>query len=509
MPTVPLPDEPNLEQLRKQAKDLRRAYQVGQPDAVALAAEHYPAARQDEPGAAGLSLAKAQLVVARKYGFASWDRLRRHVEMRTHYSRYPDRVGAAASVAEEFLRLACLTYGHDDGPERRAAAARLLADNPDVASSSIFAAAVVADQEQVSRFLAADPGIAGRDGGPFGWQPLFYLAYARHDPSIRADAVLDAARLLLSAGADPNAGYLWHGLPTPFTVLTGTFGEGELGPVRQPRHPHSLALARVLLEAGADPNDGQALYNRMFEPGNDHLELLFEFGLGSGDGGPWRARLGEAAGSPAELVQGELDWAVTHDLRTRVRLLIAHGADIRSPFSDGATPAQRSAVSGHREMVDLLVAHGAQAPDLEPADAFVAAVLDADRAAIERLRLARPGLIDDLRRTRPGLPVWAAVNGRSGALVLLSDLGFDLSARGRGDVPVEQAWETALHRAAEKGDTELIRLLLDLGADPNVRDTRFDGTPLGWARHFGQQGAVDLLLPVTNGEPDEQRPEPG
>ena len=81
-------------------------------------------------------------------------------------------------------------------------------------------------------------------------------------------------------------------------MLTGAFGEGELGPVRQPRHPHSLALARLLLSAGADPNDGQALYNRMFEPGNDHLELLLEFGLGTGDGGPWRRRLGDALDSP-------------------------------------------------------------------------------------------------------------------------------------------------------------------------------------------------------------------
>src|SRR5205823_10573375 len=108
------------------------------------------------------------------------------------------------------------------------------------------------------------------------------------DPAIGEAATLTSARMLLQAGADPNAGYLWHGLPASFTVLTGVFGEGELGPVRQPRHPHSLALARLLLEAGADPNDGQALYNRMFEPDDDHLELLFESGLGAGDGGPWQ-----------------------------------------------------------------------------------------------------------------------------------------------------------------------------------------------------------------------------
>jgi hypothetical protein len=113
-----------------------------------------------------------------------------------------------------------------------------------------------------------------------------YLAYARHDPAIGEDTVLGAARLLLDAGADPDAGYLWHGLLTPFTVLTGAFGEGERGPEAQPRHRHWRALARLLLEAGAEPNDGQALYNRMFLPDNDHLELLLEFGLGTGDGGP-------------------------------------------------------------------------------------------------------------------------------------------------------------------------------------------------------------------------------
>ena len=65
-------------------------------------------------------------------------------------------------------------------------------------------------------------------GGPFRWAPLLYLAYARHDASIDGDAVATCAVALLDAGADPNAGYLWHGLPSPFTVVTGLLGEGEL-----------------------------------------------------------------------------------------------------------------------------------------------------------------------------------------------------------------------------------------------------------------------------------------
>jgi hypothetical protein len=69
---------------------------------------------------------------------------------------------------------------------------------------------------------------------------------------------------------------------------------------------------------------------------------------------------------------------------------------------------------------------------------------------------------------------------------LLAELGFDVNAYGRGDAPVEEAWETALHHSAVDGNVELTRRLLDLGADPNLRDHRFDATPLDWARHSQQ-----------------------
>jgi ankyrin repeat protein len=54
-----------------------------------------------------------------------------------------------------------------------------------------------------------------------------------------------------------------------------------------------------------------------------------------------------------------------------------------------------------------------------------------------------------------------------------------------------------LHQAAAEGDVELARLLLALGADPDLRDARFDSTPLGWARYFEQPAVVDVLEPIT------------
>jgi ankyrin repeat protein len=293
-------------------------------------------------------------------------------------------------------------------------------------------------------------------------------------------------------------GYLWHGLPTPFTVLTGVFGEGELGPVRQPRHPHSLALARLLLEAGADPNDGQALYNRMFEPGNDHLELLLEFGLGTGDGGPWHRRLGAALDTPAEMVRGELAWAITHGLTERVRLLVSHGIDITAPLRDGTTATTMAATTGHADLVGYLVAHGAPSPGLNPADAFIAAALAADRTSLDQLQAAHPGIADEIRSARPALVTWAAACGQPAAVEILAGLSFNVNAKGRTDVPSDQPWQTALHKAAEDGNLELARTLLRLGADPDIRDTRFNSTPLGWARYFAQEELIELLEPVTS-----------
>lgn len=78
-----LPRLANLEQLKKQAKDLHRAHRERRADALERTVEHLPRLGDRPISAAGettLSLSEAQLVIAREYGFSSWPKLKHFVE---------------------------------------------------------------------------------------------------------------------------------------------------------------------------------------------------------------------------------------------------------------------------------------------------------------------------------------------------------------------------------------------------------------------------------------------
>jgi Family of unknown function (DUF5990)/Domain of unknown function (DUF5655) len=77
-----LPDRPDLGQLRRQARELHRAAQGGDP--VAL--------RRLRPVSDKITLSTAQLALAREYGFPSWRRLRDEVEHRRTLSDGPGRM---------------------------------------------------------------------------------------------------------------------------------------------------------------------------------------------------------------------------------------------------------------------------------------------------------------------------------------------------------------------------------------------------------------------------------
>ncbi|MEO6156626.1 MAG: ankyrin repeat domain-containing protein [Ilumatobacteraceae bacterium] len=130
-------------------------------------------------------------------------------------------------------------------------------------------------------------------------------------------------------------------------------------------------------------------------------------------------------------------------------------------------------------------------------DRLIAALAVGDADAALAAGANDPALVDAARQRRPSLIVDAVAAGRSAAVELLLDVGFDVNQRGRADLPANGTWETPLHVAARDGRLDLAQLLVARGADPTIRDGRFDATPLGWAEHFEQAAMVDLLGPLT------------
>ena len=205
------------------------------------------------------------------------------------------------------------------------------------------------------------------------------------------------------------------GLIPPFTALTGALGGGDM----ITKHPEELALARLLLAAGADANDGQALYNQGWGPsaGEEWLELLFEFGLGTGDGGPWRRRLGERQDSPRKMLEDLLVAAASNGLTDRVRRLLARGVEpegreITHPIYQGRSPVQEAALNGHMDIVALLLDAGASW-EHDQVDDLIATAMSGDRDHGRATAGGRPGPARGSDRAMPGP---ARPRGRAGQL---------------------------------------------------------------------------------------------
>ena len=124
-----LPPRPDLEQLKRQAKELQQSAQV--------------------------PLHEAQTRLARQYGFASWNKLRDEVEART--------LEFDAAVTE-FVKAAT--------DERSGRAERILALHPKIRTASLYTALVLGDAAAVDARLTKDPSLATTTGGPRGWLPI-------------------------------------------------------------------------------------------------------------------------------------------------------------------------------------------------------------------------------------------------------------------------------------------------------------------------------------------------
>jgi hypothetical protein len=193
-----------------------------------------------------LTLASAQLAVAREYGFASWTRLRDEVTART---------ASLARQAEAFCEASIR-----GGTGR---AARMLAATPELARYSFATAVILGDAGRVRTELGRDPGLATQADTRTRWAPLHAASASRWhrlDPA-RAEGPLAVARMLLDAGADPNG-------------RTGEAG-GRLDPLRcAVAGAANPLVTRLLLERGAVPGDHDLYLVGFADDNHECLRLL-------------------------------------------------------------------------------------------------------------------------------------------------------------------------------------------------------------------------------------------
>jgi hypothetical protein len=333
MPARDLPARPNLEQYRKQAKELLSAYKSGDEDAIRRVREYVRGVDASGPQTTRISLADAQFVLAREHGFDSWPKFAKHIEMLAT-AREVDSL--ADPVAAFFDAATTPREGHASGTLARAEAIR--ARYPEVARSSIYAAVLVADEATMRDFLNRDPALASAKGGPYGWDALTYLCFSRYlrlDPA-KSQAFVRTARALLDAGANANTGW-YETIDTPPRQIIESAVYGAAGVAQH------AGVTRLLLERGADPNDEETPYHVAETRNNDVLRILLDSGRLNAD-------------SLATLLLRKADW---HDLEG-MRLLLERGADPNrmTPWSHSALH-QAVKRDNSMQMSELLVEHGA------------------------------------------------------------------------------------------------------------------------------------------------------
>ncbi len=466
MTSQPLPDRPNLEQLKKQAKSLLHAAQARDPAALQRF-QALPSGRS-----VTLALHDAQSVIAREYGFKSWNELREHVE---------ERSLSFAAAVDEFLR--CATGG------AAGRALRLLTLHPEIAHASLYTELVLGDAAAAEARLRKHPESATQPGGVQGWEPLLYVCHTclHHNAPERADGLVASARVLFTRGANPDAQYnfQWH-RELPRTALWGALCAAS-----------HLPLAQVLLEAHANPDDGVSLHINAGGGNVPALELLHRFGIkvdGIAGGVPplryilgWAHNATERAGGAhwllvhganANLAWGEFEDAALHMAAQRwnvqmVELLVRYGADIHQRRKDGRTAHTLAELYGNREIAAWLLAHGAK-DELSPLERFVSACTRGERELAGKMLQTHPDLRRELLLEHHLMLQTPAERGDAAALDTMLSCGFDANAKDGEGV-------TALHRAAMSGRSNAVRVLLSHGADVNALDATFSGTPLLWA----------------------------
>lgn len=461
-----LPSRPSLDQLKHQAKDLLKSHKAADPEAIRRIHENHPRwaeALESEIRSAKLSLADAQLVIAREYEFASWPKLKAHIDSLTRESGDP----------VELLKEA---FKNDDAPWFR-------------------------------KLLERHPEFKARINEPIG---SFDSPLITH---VRSRAMLD---VLLDAGADINAKSRWWA--GGFGLLDGAKPElaryaiqrgakveahsaarlGMIDKLRElvsrdpqvvnarggdgqtPLHfASTVEIAKYLLDHGADIDARDIDHEStpaqyMISERQEIVRYLVERGCKTDI-------LMAAALGDMNLIRKHLD-ADPDCIRMRVSedffpMINRQSGGTIYQWTLGwhISPHEVAKKFGHEDAYALLM-------ERSPADVkLIAACWAGDEARVKSLLADDPDLVARFVEIYGRHVANAARNNNLAAVRLMLAADFPVSALG-------QHGATPLHWAGFHGNLEMAELLLRHDPPLEQTDADFQGTPLGWAIHGSIEG---------------------
>jgi len=434
----------SIQQLRRDARALKKAFEAGDTIAHQRVAAHPP-----RPDGTLLKHADFLHIVAREQSFASWPALKLAAELH----------GMDVAARRQRLKIA-VHHGQLHVVDR------LLADHPTLAEGDLALEIALYRRAAVSNALADDPTRARVTIG--GAPPLVHLAGSRmlkHWPD-KAGDMLAIADMLVANGADVDRGSAAHeGSDHILSPLYFAIG-----------HADNMILGRWLLEHGADPNDNESLYHATELGHHEGLRMLLDHGADPrGTNALLRAmdfedieavRMLLDAGALVDEfddtpVGGERPWVVPalHQAARRmcgaamIELLLEAGADPDRRY-EGCSAYGFARVFGNSTLARAIEARG-RVPEPTPEERLLAKAADgveADGRKIDPEKL--PETYRHIIRTILHLP------GKLDHVRRLVGIGVEY------DRP-DQEGLTPLHVAGWEGLPDVMGYFLGLGADLN------------------------------------------
>ena len=466
MPTKTLPERPSLAQLKLQAKELQGLHHERRLPAAARIVANHPRFRDESPASvldAPLKLADVQLVIAREYGFASWAALKHHVETERRLSQYTPHLrfddAVRAIDAGDVAALDALLAAHPELVRARTnleppygyfTGATLLHH---VAWNPGRKARVPANVIDIARLLldrgaAVDAVTLGTNGGT----TMGLIVTSRMASEANASGPL--MELLLERGAS-------IGLERSSSILPDW---DDMNVLDAPLANHAPRAAEKLIALGAKPDVCAAaalgdmdLLKRFFGPDGRLLE---------------RPRRHGKVMSERDAIGLALLFAYVNKRPDAVDFLLDKDGNWNMTGVNNGTALHRAAWSGDLAMVQRLVAKGADMSNRD--NPF-------HSTPLSWAQHNKQQQVFDWMRTHCAIDLHEAV-GHNLREHVEARLNEDPSSVNKRIDNWETPQSTPLYWAAwtkiqdidgehswdERSREDLVRLLLDRGADPNI-----------------------------------------